>query len=354
MGQMILKSQALINDTLAAGRLSACKHANGRDWWILVRKNLEPAYYRYIITPDTIRFDGIQSFQGILSPLNYISVGNGNNLFTPDGFKFVQIESAYGGTIPSRVTIFDFDRCTGTLTNPFVVNIVNAGYYLPLSYVVRGVVSPNSRYLYVSTGFFIYQYDLTASNIAGSKQTVAFYDSTFCPLSSPSPLYFLDMKLADDNRIYISTGGCYADVIHYPDSPAVACSLVVHNFQINAPFNQLVFFPYHPDYSLGPLTGSPCDTLTGYHEQQIAQANITVSPNPGQGLFKIVTPAILLNNGLLKAEVFDLTGKKVLTQKINAEISYLDLSSHSDGLFLIRLTAKGRLFSTKVIKQFSP
>ncbi len=349
-GEVILKSQVLINDTLASGKLSACRHANGRDWWVFCRKNMEAAYYRFLLTPDSIIPYGIVSFSGILQPAHSMNFGYSKCIFTPDGSKFIQFGSL-GSPANNNMIIFDFDRCSGILSNPQQILILNPAPYNWFNLTYGAEFSPNSQYLYIATGWFVFQYDLTASNIATSRQTVAFYDSTYCPLNNPSPLHFSDMKLGDDNRIYISTGGCYADVIHYPDSPAVACSLVVHNFQINAPFNQLVFFPYHPDYSLGPLAGSPCDTLTGYHEQQLAQANITVSPNPGQGLFKIVTPAILLNNGQVKAEVFDITGRKVLTQKISAEVSYLDLSAHSDGLFLIRLLSKGRLFSLKVVKQ---
>jgi hypothetical protein len=349
-GELVLKSQMLIDDTLAAGKLSACKHANGRDWWVFARKNLEAVYYRVLVTPDTIKIEGTQSFSGVLSPLVYALAGAGNSIFTPDGLRFIQIESI-GLPDTSRATIFNFDRCSGLFSNPVVIHILNSGYYYPLSYVVRGAVSPNSRYLYITTGYFIYQYDLTASNIAGSKQTVAIFDSTYCPINYPSPLYFGDMKLADDNRIYISSGGCYADVIHYPDSFATSCSLVVHNIQVVSPFNQLRFFPYHPDYSLGPLTGSPCDTLLGYQQQQLEAAGVTVTPNPGSGMFTLSTDAALLHDAGTVVKVYDLTGREVLRQSITAQVSYLDLRHQSNGIYLLRVIAKRKQISLKLVKQ---
>lgn len=349
-GEVILKSQMLINDTLASGKLSACRHANGRDWWIFCRKAMEAAYYRFLLTPDSIIPMNNQSFSGVLPPFHSVNFGNSKSIFTPDGNKFIQFGSL-GTPADNNMIIFDFDRCNGILSNPLEIFILNPAPYNWYNITYGAAVSPNSRYLYVATGWFIFQYDLTASNIAGSKQTVAFYDSTYCPLSSPSPLYFGDMKLADDNRVYISSGGCYADVIHYPDSSASACSLVVHNFQINSPLNRLRFFPYHPDYPLGPLSGSPCDTLTGYLAQQINHASIRISPNPGPGYFKLSLDAPLLYDASPEACVYDITGRAVLKQRISAQVSYLDLTKQNDGIYLLRVVLKGRQFNAKLIKQ---
>jgi hypothetical protein len=34
-GDVISKNNILISDTLASGNITACKHANGRDWWVI-------------------------------------------------------------------------------------------------------------------------------------------------------------------------------------------------------------------------------------------------------------------------------------------------------------------------------
>ena len=36
-GQVTSKNVIKIQDTLNSGRITACKHGNGRDWWIIVR-----------------------------------------------------------------------------------------------------------------------------------------------------------------------------------------------------------------------------------------------------------------------------------------------------------------------------
>lgn len=48
-------------------------------------------------------------------------------------------------------------------------------------------VSPNDRYLYVSSWIYMYQFDLWASNITASKDIVAVYDNV---LSGTKPTFW--------------------------------------------------------------------------------------------------------------------------------------------------------------------
>ena len=59
-GEVILKNQVLLVDTLAI-QMSACKHANGRDWWIILPEAYHPACYIYLLTPDGITFSSKQT-----------------------------------------------------------------------------------------------------------------------------------------------------------------------------------------------------------------------------------------------------------------------------------------------------
>ncbi len=88
------------------------------------------------------------------------------------------------------------------------------------------------------------------------------------------------LKKAPDNKIYIATGFGqvypYTDsmynsinmnlsVINSPDSIGLACDLQPFSFYLggNRCYSGL---PNNPDYDLGPLAGSPCDTLVGIGE----------------------------------------------------------------------------------------
>ncbi|MCB9338876.1 MAG: PKD domain-containing protein [Lewinellaceae bacterium] len=70
------------------------------------------------------------------------------------------------------------------------------------------------------------------------------------------------MQSGPDGRIYINTTNSN-NVLHYIDQPnkkGEACKVVQHGFQM--PFIQYFGIPHFPHYRLGPLDGSPCDTLS--------------------------------------------------------------------------------------------
>ncbi|MBK6640365.1 MAG: hypothetical protein IPG39_03600 [Bacteroidetes bacterium] len=76
-------------DTLTRGRLTTCKHANGRDWWLISHKYRSNIYYKFLITPDTILGPYTQQI-GIVTS-NYDGFGSAR--FSPDGSKYVWMEN---------------------------------------------------------------------------------------------------------------------------------------------------------------------------------------------------------------------------------------------------------------------
>lgn len=97
----------LINDTLVHGRIAACKHANGRDWWIVVARYYSNTYYKILVTPDTIYSP--YSIQSIGDTIDYDALGQA--VFSPDGNKYAMIGQN------SNVEYFRFDRCSGDFTS---------------------------------------------------------------------------------------------------------------------------------------------------------------------------------------------------------------------------------------------
>ena len=60
------KNKHVVDDTLVWGRLTACKHANGRDWWIISHKAFSDLYYEFLVNPDTILGPYVQHIGSIL------------------------------------------------------------------------------------------------------------------------------------------------------------------------------------------------------------------------------------------------------------------------------------------------
>ncbi|MBK7430836.1 MAG: hypothetical protein IPI62_07840 [Bacteroidetes bacterium] len=156
------------------GQLMACKHANGRDWWLVSHGYNNDLYYKLLISLSGIT---LPSSQGI----GIISSYPGQACFSPDGSKYASFASNYD------TELFDFDRCTGDFSN--YNHIV-----IPDSNVTAGCsFSPNSNLLYVSSKIYLYQMDVTASDISATLDTVAIWDGFGDPI--PTTFSFSNLLL---------------------------------------------------------------------------------------------------------------------------------------------------------------
>ncbi|KAA3626927.1 MAG: hypothetical protein DWQ02_20170, partial [Bacteroidetes bacterium] len=244
LGAVVQKNEMIINDTLGYGLLTACKHANGRDWWILANKYKSNEMYQLLLDENGVQLYNIQVLQDTLSS------GLGQAVFSPDGSKYT-VYSAVSFVNGEFVEIFNFDRCSGLLSNHIQINFDDNAFS------TGAAISPNSRYLYAPSDLYIYQYDLWADDIASTKDTVAIYDG----FGDPFATRFFLAQLAPDGKIYISANNStnYLTVIHKPNNPGVACNVEQHGLRL--PTRNFTSIPNNPYYRLGPLDGSPCDTL---------------------------------------------------------------------------------------------
>ncbi|WP_421948526.1 PKD domain-containing protein [Phaeodactylibacter xiamenensis] len=240
------KNQVLVNDTLVFGQLTGCRHANGQDWWLIVPEYMDNQYYSVLITPDSVAFVNKYDSDTIF----IAGVGQAN--FTPDGSKYVRF-SSYGIEEGQFIEIYDFDRCDGYLYNPRVIN------YNDTAYFAGAAISENSRFLYISSHRYIYQYDLEAEDIEASKVLAAEYDGFESPANFGTRFFLA--QLAPDGKIYISTPGATdrLHVIHQPNNKGAGCQIEQHGIQL--PGLNFRTMPNHPYYGLGPEDGGACDTL---------------------------------------------------------------------------------------------
>ena len=142
LGRVISKDQALISDSLDYGKLAACRHANGRDWWIIIPRREEGSFRRILYDPAGFHDLGSQSFANFLQ----FRKGVGNAVFSPDGTQYAIIE-VFKETKPDTSFLFHFDRSTGLLSNPLLLSQPTDSVD-----VANFAFSPNSRYLYKSFG----------------------------------------------------------------------------------------------------------------------------------------------------------------------------------------------------------
>jgi hypothetical protein len=259
LGAVVFKNKKIIQDTIA-GYMTACRHANGRDWWILEGVTNSNCLHTLLVQPDTVMNFGLQCIGN-----NYVVADAGQAVFSPDGTKFVWI----GG--PGGVNLFDFDRCNGVLSNP-------KHFYVADSIAQYGAAfSPDSRFLYVAQTLYIFQFDTWADSVEASVDTVGMV--TPPPDSGFLGTYFC-MQLAPNGKIYIdATNGIkYLHVINNPNAKGDSCGMV--NYGFPTPYYDQTSLPNYPNYRLGPLVGSGCDTIPALCNS--TATNLTASVCKGQ------------------------------------------------------------------------
>jgi hypothetical protein len=229
------------------GTWHACKHANGRDWWILIHDFEGTLYYRLLLDPKGLRLVGTQEID---EQLNYAQ----NAWFSPDGTKYAKYLSLTFER--NDLYLYDFDRCTGLLSNQIILPIEGTAMALQ-----GASFSPDSRYLFVGQdGFSILQYDTWADDLKASEVLVDTNDGYIEPNWFPTT--FGPMMPGPDGRIYMFPWSGSSRAVHVIDRPnerGKAAKLLQHHITLQTSNGRSV--QNFANFRLGPLDGSPCDTL---------------------------------------------------------------------------------------------
>ena len=326
LGEVTEKNNLVYHDTFC-DMLTAVRHGNGRDWWLVLPRYNTGKYYIFLLSPEGISTPKIQQIGYPITQYSWSVQAT----FSPDGTKYAN-NTWLGG-----LQIFDFDRCSGTLSNP--VHITFPGDTISACGVA---ISSTSRYLYASNTGKLYQFDLHATrNIEASRQLVGVFDR----FEEPLPTTFYQMMLAPDKKIYMTctNGTNYWHIIHYPDKKGVDCALEQH-FEL--PTVHSFSPPNFPHFRLFDLPGSPCDTLgiDGPPPPQDTTpptpncaGSVRLYPNPAAGFSWVEVPEC--QGGTLS--VFDVTGRWIRDLALDAsEVrTHLDVSDLGSGIYLLRIRA---------------
>ncbi len=242
-GIVLEKNKALLH-MVSGPPLTATRHANGRDWWILLAESSTQHFYSLLLSPSGLTVTDTQATDLPMIQWDWDSQA----AFSPDGKWYARFNYFTG------LHLFEFDRCTGTLSPPLV-----SGPLTDPLHTGGGVAfSHDTRFLYVSNIISLFQYDLHAPDILASRTLVGEYDGYLNPFHTT----FYQMALAPDGRIYMfsNNGVRSLHVIHHPDRQGTACGFVQH--AIEFPVYLDIGAINMPHYRLGPVYDSPCDTLS--------------------------------------------------------------------------------------------
>ncbi|MFN0015771.1 MAG: T9SS type A sorting domain-containing protein [Saprospiraceae bacterium] len=334
LGDVENKNEIIFQDTFA-GYLTAVRHGNGRDWWVAAHKGRSNRSLFFLLDPAGVQPPKAQHIGPVWGPRDW----SGQSVFSPDGSRYARANPDHG------LNLFKFDRCTGTLSSPVVVSLAadSAG--------ATGVTfSPNSRFLYLSTGTKLFQFDMQAANIPASKQLIGVYDGFAAPFATT----FYQMRLAPNGKIYMgaTNGVNYLHVVNQPDMPGAACEFVQH--EVELPTYIDVGLPNFPNFRLYDLPASPCDTLginggpwwtsTG----EAPDSQVSVWPNSFHDHLTVALNANLRSPAL---RLFDAAGRLVLEQRLVPGVNEIETVALPQGLYVWEVIAgKERVKAGKIAK----
>jgi len=241
-GKTLFINKVWVSDTIDYDGIHAVRHANGRDWWILTAKRSSNRYYVLLLNPQGI----FVKYQSIGEPT--WSTSGGDIVFSPDGSRVARFNAK------DDLRVFNFDRCTGELSNPLHVKITGPGDNQLFSSLAW---SADGHYLYAQENYLIYQFDMWAANIPASQTVVSEWDPT---AKCPFQVVFGFMELGPDGRIYDRplNGQRCMHRMQFPELAGTACNMQRSYFNFTYPYKSI---PHFPNFRLGPIDGSPCDTL---------------------------------------------------------------------------------------------
>ncbi|MCC7506029.1 MAG: hypothetical protein IT259_12045, partial [Saprospiraceae bacterium] len=226
-GAIVYKNQIAVNDSLHPDGLHAVRHANGRDWWLVAGKYHSNIYHKLLITPW-----GITNSQQSIGNVAIDGFAFGELVFSPDGSRLARFNPK------DDLQIFDFDRCTGDLSNAKYISIhddVDTYSHSGLSW------SADSRYLYIGELLRLIQFDTWAADLAASMLIVEEAEPPVCFLSGTIGY----MELGPDGMIYsrpLNGQNCMHRIKH-PERGGTACEFEQNYYQLEYPYANMPHFP---------------------------------------------------------------------------------------------------------------
>ncbi len=252
------KKTILTKDTFDVSKISACKHANGRDWWIIIPEDSINSFYTFLVSNSEV----IQFFKQKVSS-DFRFNGDGMASFSPNGEYYSLTTSSNNIVNPKgSISFYNFDRCTGLLTN-FQSKIFCSIQSDDYSLFVSGAFSSDSKLFYACQNDSLFQFTISEDGILGDRLLIDVYDGYLSYLFGNvyGPTKFTQLQLAPDGKIYCNPSWVQTreyGVINKPNIQGKSCDFRQHSLRMPViKFSSPVF----PNYRLGPIDGSICDTL---------------------------------------------------------------------------------------------
>lgn len=321
-GYQVLSIDTLFrNDTILNTGIQACRHANGRDWWIFQSTFNQKQYLRGLLTPYGLNFEvydgpGPNAFQN-----------TGRNQFSADGTQLFH----YITTSFRKMQIYDFDRCTGELSNFREIDFSGFIPFPPYDFTPF-VLSPDASKIYMGRSNLTQTNYETIQVDVETGQLTMVADSVFVPLLTPNLKW-----IASGYQDVFFTSIDDISVIKNPNNLGVNVNreIIQNCLEVNGAIQEPIEYANH---LLGPIDGSSCDTLGLDDETSIKKLenfSFNLFPNPGNEEIHFTTDLPLP----LKITIRDSQGKTVIEKFINQKSFSIQerIAELNQGIYFVEL-----------------
>lgn len=337
---LISQENTILNTPTQKGNMQACRHANGRDWWLIKPGINQNSFYIGLLDPSGLSMEEI-----IIPQAPETIQGRTFSQFSFDGDKFVHF-----AVFPNRILYtYDFDRCSGELSNIETHDLSDS---LRAGDINAMTLSPDGSKVYMKKGNYnsqpqqvqgTLQYDLNTSQY----YYVCFYASA--PQLTPNgKTVLLQSFYYGDNNQIINT----LSEIMNPNEFGAGCNLVEHKYPIqnNATF---VMPSNYANFRLSALEGSICDSLSTGFPTSLDYPNLRfkIYPNPVESSLTIEQDI----PSLTQLRITDMLGKTVWQGKTNQHKTVLnqEIETLQNGIYWLEIQdlKSGKRGGTKFLKK---
>lgn len=212
LGGIVTKNNRLLDK--ASEKITAIPHSNSIDYWILAHEVNNNVFASWLLTEN-----------GISPTPEFITIGSnhygvrGYMKASPTSTKLITT-TGYGR---SAFELFDFDNCTGEISNP--ITLTHSEFDNP--YGVE--FSPNGKLLYLAgaqnSPIHLYQVNISLSNEQDILNSITFI--------AKGIQYYGAIQNAPDGKIYIAQETSeYLSVIENPNVVGINCNYVHDGFYL--------------------------------------------------------------------------------------------------------------------------
>ena len=324
-------------------KMTAVKHGNGKDWWLVVislTESLDSSYFeKFLITEDGISTPQFQAYS-----IFYFGGGLETAFSELGQMKFSLSGKKIGVTRGSFIDVFDFDRCDGMFSNHLTIDSVNYENY-GLEF------SPDETKLYASS---------TVQSPVKAELIQICLDCNV-PIKTllythPTTYNFSQLQIGPDGKIYLGfaevgfldDNAHYLSVINYPDSFGLACDFELATFALGDSAHMSYGLPNFVNYDLSALTGpDSCETIIEAIPEIHANDDIIIFPNPATNFIYFADKQRNILDNIESVKFYDVTGR--LCKSFSNTVSVIDISEMQPGIYILRIKdSKEKLYLRKL------